>query len=81
MSNGPVGNLSFAQDIRALFRAKDVNAMKNFGGFDLSKHADVSANADAIFGRLAAGTMPCDGAWPADRVARFRKWMDDGKNP
>lgn len=81
MANGPTGNLSFAQDIRPLFRTKDINAMKNFGGFDLSKHADVSANANAILGRLAAGTMPCDVAWPAGRVAQFRKWIEDGKNP
>jgi hypothetical protein len=24
-------------------------------------------------------TMPCDGAWPAERVAVFRRWIDAGK--
>ena len=26
----------------------------------------------------AIGTMPCDGAWPAERVAVFRRWIDAG---
>jgi ferritin-like protein len=27
----------------------------------------------------SSGTMPCDGAWPAERVAVFRAWIDAGK--
>jgi hypothetical protein len=46
--------------------------------FDLSAYDDVRANAEAICGRLAAGTMPCDGAWPAEDVERFRIWIDNG---
>ncbi len=72
--------LSFARDIRPLFRDKDITAMKHFGGFDLSSHADVSENSDEILQRLEAGSMPCDGAWAAANVARFRQWIDDGKN-
>jgi hypothetical protein len=30
--------------------------------------------------RVEAGTMPCDGAWPAERVAVFRRWIEAG-NP
>ena len=71
---------SFAADIRPLFRAKDVESMKN-KGFDLSNYDDVSARADAIRGRLQSGTMPCDGAWPAGQVALFAKWISDGKRP
>jgi len=73
--------VSFATDIRPLFRPKDVSAMKNFGGFDLSKHADVSTYAADILERLEAGNMPCDGAWPEDRVGKFKAWMDGGKQP
>ena len=47
--------------------------------FDLWSLDDVSAHADAILERLEAGTMPCDGAWPAERVAVFRRWIDAGK--
>jgi hypothetical protein len=47
--------------------------------FDLWSLDDVSTHADAILGRLEAGTMPCDGAWPAEQVAVFRRWIDAGK--
>jgi hypothetical protein len=69
--------LSFEQDIKPLFREGDRNAMEF--AFDLWSHDDVSDNADAILGRLEAGTMPCDGAWPAERVDVFREWIDAGK--
>lgn len=41
-------------------------------------HDDVSAHADAILARLKAGTMPCDGAWPPERVAVFERWLAAG---
>ena len=47
--------------------------------FDLWSHEDVAAHADEILDRLTAGTMPCDGAWPEDRVAVFQRWIDSGK--
>jgi hypothetical protein len=46
--------------------------------FDLWSHDDVSAHADAILARLKAGTMPCDGPWPPDRVAVFERWVCAG---
>jgi hypothetical protein len=49
--------------------------------FDLSSYDDVRANAEAIYARLADGTMPCDGAWPAEDVERFRTWIDHGLAP
>ena len=68
---------SFAADIRPLFRDRDVRRMT----FDLADYEDVKANADGIYERLADGSMPCDGAWPADRVALFRRWIDEGFEP
>ncbi|HEY6494620.1 MAG TPA: hypothetical protein VIZ43_15195 [Trebonia sp.] len=47
--------------------------------FDLFDYADVAAHADAIVGAVRSGNMPCDGAWPADRVATFQRWIDLGK--
>jgi hypothetical protein len=47
--------------------------------FDLWSHDDVSVHADAILERLRAGTMPCDGAWPAAQVDLFHRWIDNGK--
>ncbi len=73
--------LGFATDIRPLFRdSPDVESMKNFG-LDLSSYADVKANAEAIYSRLEDGSMPCDEAWPAEQLARFKQWMDDGMQP
>jgi hypothetical protein len=70
---------SFATDIRPLFRDKDVDRMRF--AFDLRELVDVKQNAEAIVGRLSEGSMPCDDAWPAERVALFRQWMDDGYPP
>jgi hypothetical protein len=71
--------ISYEQNIRQLFRDRDIQSMKF--AFDLSSYDDVRANAEAIYARLADGTMPCDGAWPADNVERFRTWIDHGSSP
>ena len=49
--------------------------------FDLSSYDDVEANAEDIYERVADGTMPCDQAWPAERVQLFRSWIDTGMPP
>ena len=69
----PVG---FEQHIKPLFRELDHESMKSH--FDLWAYADVSQHADAILERLDAGSMPCDGAWPAERVEAFRAWIAGG---
>ena len=69
--------MHFDDDIKPLFREGDRNAMRF--AFDLWSPEDVSTHADAILAQLQAGTMPCDGAWPAERVAVFRRWIDAGK--
>jgi hypothetical protein len=46
---------------------------------DLFDYSDVSVHADAIVNALRSGRMPCDGAWPAARVAAFQRWIDTGK--
>jgi hypothetical protein len=69
--------LSFAEHIKPLFREGDRRSMRF--AFDLWDHDDVSVHADAILGRLQAGTMPCDGAWPAEQVAAFSRWAASGK--
>jgi hypothetical protein len=73
--------LSFANDIRPLFRdTPDVDAMKEYG-LDLSSYADVKANAVKIYTALADGSMPCDGPWPAGRTALYKRWIDEGMAP
>ena len=69
--------MHFDEDIKPLFRERDRDSMRF--AFDLSSLDDVSTHADAILERLEAGTMPCDGAWPAERIAVFRRWVDAGK--
>jgi hypothetical protein len=70
---------SFASDIRPLFRDEDVDEMRF--AFDLSQFDDVKNNAEAIYDRLAEGSMPCDGEWPEERIELFRQWMDAGYPP
>jgi hypothetical protein len=67
----------YEADIKPLFRARDQQAMK--WALDLYSYTDVSQQADAILGKLRNGSMPCDGAWPADRVDLFDQWIRDGK--
>jgi hypothetical protein len=69
--------VSFETHVKPLFRSKDRRSMQF--AFDLSSYDDVSAHAEAILGRLRAGTMPCDGAWPAAQVDVFQRWVDAGK--
>lgn len=73
--------VSFARDIRPLFRPKDINAMRNFGGFDLSKYDDVVANAGTIYERLRDGSMPCDAPWQPEFVDLFSRWRDENMPP
>jgi hypothetical protein len=68
--------VTFAGDIRPLFTDRDIGSMS--GSFDLSSYDDVRKNAESIYARLADGSMPCYGAWPAEDVERFRSWMDGG---
>jgi hypothetical protein len=71
--------LSFATDIRPLFRAGDVACMKNVGvELDDPVWMCVAANAKEVYGAVSGGTMPPDAPWPADRVALFKEWMDAG---
>jgi hypothetical protein len=62
-----------------MFRDRDRRSM--LFAFDLWDHADVTAHAAAILARLRAGTMPCDGAWPDQRIAVFARWVDEGTPP
>jgi hypothetical protein len=71
------GTLSFARDIRPMFREKDRDSMLK--AFDLFDYADVAGHADAIAGALRSGKMPCDGAWPASAVDKLQQWIDAGK--
>jgi hypothetical protein len=73
--------VSFAQQIRPLFRdTPDVDSMKDYG-LDLSSYGDVKAQAAKILETLESGSMPCDGPWPAEKISLFKLWMDEGMAP
>lgn len=73
--------VSFAADIRPLFRdSPDVDSMKDFG-LDLSSYETVRMQAAAIFERLKDGSMPCDEPWPVEQLVLFEQWMEEGMAP
>ncbi len=49
--------------------------------FDLSSYDGVKEHAEAIYQRLANGSMPCDGAWPPEKIEKFKQWKDEGMEP
>ena len=80
--NNPSNMVSFARDIRPLFRTLDIEHMAFL--CDLSKYEDVRDNAQDILGRLkglGGRRMPpsdAGGPWSAENIALFQKWVDDG---
>jgi hypothetical protein len=70
------GQISFERDIKPLFREGDRRSMS--WAFDLWSRDDVAGNGEAILERLRDGTMPCDGAWPAEQIAVFQDWVTAG---
>jgi hypothetical protein len=72
----PTSEVHFESHIKPLFREKDRNSMLQ--SFDLWSYSDVQAHSDAIGERLKNGSMPCDGAWPPERVHLFERWVEQG---
>ncbi|MDQ2759811.1 MAG: CDGSH iron-sulfur domain-containing protein [Actinomycetota bacterium] len=66
----------FEKHIKPLFRPRDRQSMKFV--FDLWAFDEVKVNADAILERLRNGSMPCDGAWPSEKIEVFERWVQTG---
>ncbi len=49
--------------------------------FDLWSFTDVVAHEDAILEQVRSGHMPCDGAWPAEKVSRSRTGSARDRSP
>ena len=75
----PGRDVSFAAHIKPLFREHDRKSMAF--ALDLWSEADVQAHAAGILARLRDGTMPCDGAWPTEKIEVFRRWTESGYLP
>jgi len=71
--------VSFAGDIRSLFRdTPDVDTMKRMG-IDLSSYEDVKSKAEVIYARLEDGRMPCKSLGPRSKcrysnVGSMKAW-------
>jgi CDGSH-type Zn-finger protein/truncated hemoglobin YjbI len=76
---GPAEPVSFAAHIKPLFRQKDRDSMSF--ALDLWSYDDVTAHASDILQRLRDGSMPCDGAWPKDRLDAFERWTATQMRP
>jgi hypothetical protein len=73
--------ISFASDIRPLFRdSPDIDSMQGYG-LNLSSYEEVKARAPEIYACLADGSMPCDEPWPPERLGLFKLWIDEGLPP
>ncbi len=74
---GPEERVEFGKHVKGLFRERDRKSMQF--AFDLGSYADVNKHADSILERVRNGTMPCDGAWPKEKVEVFARWVAGGK--
>jgi|GEM_PF-617916 len=69
----------FERNIKPLFRQDDRESMT--WAFDLWSYTDVKSHAAAIVERLRDGSIPCDGAWSAEKISVFQRWIDSGMAP
>ena len=84
----PIPKVSFARDIRPLFRAIDIAHMKRYK-IKLDDYTFMSNpdNADKVLGTLSPHdghppAMPPGGPyWTADQLASFAQWQKDGYQP
>lgn len=80
--------ISFASDIKPLFRAVDISHMKRFG-VDLDEYSYMSNpnNANRVLANLSQHngqppSMPPGGPyWTTAQLALFAQWQNDGYQP
>ena len=71
--------LTFATDIRPLFRPGDIACMKPAGiALDDPAWMCIPANAHLVYGAVSTGKMPPDAPWPPAHVSLFKTWIDAG---
>ena len=83
-----MAQISFAADIKPLFRAVDISHMKRFG-VELDDYTYMSnpENANAVLATLSPHdgeppSMPPSGPyWTSAQLALFAQWQNDGYQP
>ncbi len=71
--------LSFAADIRPLFRDEDITCMDGSGvHLDDFAWMRVPTNAQSVYDQVSTGAMPPGEPWSSDHVSLFKRWMDAG---
>ena len=71
--------VSYAADIRPLFRDGDIECMKPAGvHLDDAAWMSVQENAQKVLHAVTSGAMPPDAPWPKERVALLRPWINAG---
>jgi hypothetical protein len=74
--------VSYAVDIKPLFSQSQRDCMLQRRKWDLFDYDAVNKRARAIYVAVQDGSMPQgETPWPEDRVALFKKWMDEGCQP
>lgn len=76
-SSDPTPAPTWYGEIRDYFSAGDIGCM-HAQHLDLSSYDSVRKHGSTIYQQVAAGNMPPGRPWPADKIARFKQWMDDG---
>jgi hypothetical protein len=74
--------LTYSHDIRPLFRDVDIACMVPRGRLlnDATWMCKPN-NAQHVFDAVSTHRMPPDAAWPPERVALFKLWMEQGRKP
>jgi hypothetical protein len=71
--------LSFEKDIKPMIREEDREQM--MFAFDLWDCEDVRRDISRIVIRIRDKSMPPDGGWPDEWIARFDRWITEGMKP
>ena len=71
--------VSYAADIRPLFRDGDIKCMAPAGvHLDDVAWMSVPDNAQHVLHAVSSGKMPPDAPWPKERVALLQQWIAAG---
>ena len=71
--------LSFEKDIKPMIRPEDREEM--MFTFDLWNYEDFKRDISRIAPRVRDKSMPPDGGWPDEWIAKFDQWIEEGMQP